>query len=48
MTGGRSIAATVILALVLVVGGGLAAGIIFAHVAGRTTAERPAEHAGGA
>jgi hypothetical protein len=48
VTGGRSIAATVILALVLLVGGGLAVVIIFAHVAGRTTAERPAEHAGGA
>ena len=41
MNGGRSIAATVILALVLLVTGGLVAGIIYAHVAGRTTAERP-------
>ena len=41
MNGGRSIAATVILALVLLVAGGLVAGIIYAHVAGRTTAERP-------
>ncbi|HEY2787836.1 MAG TPA: hypothetical protein VGI72_00200 [Gaiellales bacterium] len=41
MNDGRGIAATVILALVLLVAGALGAGIIFAHIAGRTTAERP-------
>jgi hypothetical protein len=39
---GRSIGAIVVLGLVLLVAGGLAAVIIFAHLAGRTTAERPA------
>jgi hypothetical protein len=38
---GRSIAAIVVLAIVLLAVGGLVAVIIFAHLAGRTTAERP-------
>jgi hypothetical protein len=41
VNGRRSIAATVILALVLLVAGALGAGIVAAHVAGRTTAEPP-------
>ena len=43
MNGARSIVATVILVLVLLVAGGLGAGIIYAHIAGRTTAEPPPE-----
>ena len=41
MNGARGIAAAAILALVLLATGGLVAGIIYAHIAGRTTAERP-------
>jgi hypothetical protein len=41
VNGTRSIVATVILVLVLLVTGGLGAGIIYAHIAGRTTAEPP-------
>jgi hypothetical protein len=39
--GGHSLAAIVILGIVGVAAGGLLAIIAFAHVAGRTTAERP-------
>jgi hypothetical protein len=45
--GGRSIATIVVLALVLLIVGGLVAVMIFAHVAGRTTVEPPPGHAGG-
>jgi hypothetical protein len=36
-----SILVTIILALVLLIVGGLGAGIVYAHIVGRTTAERP-------
>jgi hypothetical protein len=39
--GRRSIAAIVGIGLVLLIAGGLVAGMIFAHIAGRTTAEPP-------
>jgi len=41
--GGRSIAAIVVIGLVLLIAGGLAAVMIFAHIAGRTTAEPPTQ-----
>ncbi len=41
MNGARSIVAAVILILVVLVAGGLGAGIVYAHIAGRTTAEPP-------
>jgi hypothetical protein len=41
VNGARSIVAMLILVLVLLVAGGLGAGIIYAHIAGRTTADPP-------
>jgi len=39
--GGRSLGWTIVIALLLLVGGALAAGMLFAHVVGRTTSEPP-------
>jgi hypothetical protein len=39
--GRRSIAAIVVIGLVLTIAGGLVAGMVYAHVIGRTTSEPP-------
>ena len=39
--GGRSIGWTIVLVLLLLIGGALGAAMLFAHVAGRTTSEPP-------
>jgi hypothetical protein len=41
MHDGLSLTARIILGLVLLVAGALGAGIVYAHVAGRTTSEPP-------
>ena len=41
MDGGRSLGWTIVLALLLLIGGALGAAMLFAHVAGRTTSEPP-------
>ena len=45
---GRSIGAIAVLGIVMLVAGGLVAIMAFAHVAGRTTVERPEGRADGA
>ena len=41
MSGGRSVGWTIALALLLLIGGALGAGMLFAHVVGRTRSEPP-------
>jgi hypothetical protein len=41
MDGGRSLGWTIVLALLLLIGGALGAAMVFAHVVGRTTSEPP-------
>ncbi len=41
MAGGRSLGVTIVVALLLLIGGALGAGMLFAHVVGKTTSEPP-------
>ena len=41
MDGGRSLGWTIVVVLLLLIGGALGAGMLFAHVVGRTTSEPP-------
>jgi len=41
MDGGRSLGVTIAVALLLLIGGALVAGMLFAHVVGRTRSEPP-------
>jgi hypothetical protein len=41
MAGGRSLGVTIVVVLLVLIGGALLAGMLFAHVVGRTRSEPP-------